>query len=502
MDLSDLALFHRKKLFFFATALIFCIIGFIWSAASPIGSSPDEDAHIGSIWCAHGFEEGLCSPSSDGNPNYALIPLKPNICYKFVPSDAANCGPHSGRENVRTNNVDYPQLFYKFNSLFVSSNPVNSIVLMRTINFLTYTTLTMFAIALLPRRLRLGFSLAWLSTLIPLGIFVAASINPSSWALTGLFTASIFTIALFSGENSHKVRSVSAVGLFIASMIALGSRPDSKLYLPVIIVLAAYSSTTNFSLSSLKVRLFSLIPVIVFGYLLFGSLLNSITSFPDQNRAADFSLLFYNIPRVFDLWFGIFGVGWGTGWLDTLIPGSIATLLAGMYFYFVFSALSDATKKSKQVFAAGLIFFVTLVLITLQLNHLIVGEELQPRYFLPFIAAITGIFLTSSSKLWALNRVQKLSILFLFTYAHSYSLYWNLKRYITGVDDRTWSLDRNMEWWFNDDWASIHIVHPSTFLAFGSILFLLGILAGVRWLTIEDSQASKLTSRSLEGEAK
>jgi hypothetical protein len=502
VGLNDLALLHRKKVFFFATALIFCIIGFIWSVASPIGSSPDEDAHIGSIWCAQGYEEGLCSPSSDGNPSYALIPLKPNICYKFVSSDAANCGAHSGWENVRTNNVNYPQLFYKFNSLFITSNPVNSIVLMRTINFLTYVTLTMFAIALLPRRLRIGFSLAWLLTLIPLGIFVAASINPSSWALTGLFTASIFTVALFSEENSFKVRSASAVGLFFASTIALGSRPDSRLYLPVIVALAIYWSSKKFSLTTLMSKLVFLALFTGFGYFLLNRLLSSITSFPNQDRTADLSLLFYNIPRVFDLWFGVFGVGWGTGWLDTLIPSSIATLLSGIYLYFVFSALSDATRKSKQVLVVGLIFFIALVLVTLQLNHLVVGEELQPRYFLPFIAAITGIYLASSSKLWALSRVQKLTILMLFTYAHAYSLYWNLKRYITGIDDQSWSLDRNMEWWFNDDWASIHIVHPSTFLSFGSILFLLGILAGVRWLTLEDSQASQLTSRSLEGGAK
>jgi hypothetical protein len=489
-------------LYFFATVVIFCCLGFVWSAASPIGSSPDEDTHIASIWCAQGYEKGVCSPPSDNIAGFASIPVKPNFCFRFIPSDAANCGSHVGWEEVRTNNVGYPQLFYKFNSLFVSENPVNSIVLMRAINFLTFISVIMLAIALLPKKLQEGFSLAWASTLLPLGIFVAASINPSSWALTGLFSASIFTVALFTRESSQKVRFAAAAGLIIATVIALGSRPDSKLYLPIIIVLAAYSSSSYFSLKSFRNRGVVLLLIAVYGYFVVTKLMSSITTFPDQSRPADLSLLFYNLPRVFDLWFGIFGVGWGTGWLDTVIPGSIATLLAGIYIYFVFSALSDATKKSKQVLVAGLIFFITLVLITLQLNHLIVGEELQPRYFLPFIAAITGIFLASSSKLWTLSRVQKLSILFLFTYAHSYSLYWNLKRYITGIDDRSWSLDRNMEWWFNDDWASIHIVNPSTFFAIGSILFLFGILAGVRWLTIEDSQASKLTSSSFEGGAK
>ena len=31
-----------------------------WGVSSPPGSSPDEDYHMGSIWCAGGIEAGVC----------------------------------------------------------------------------------------------------------------------------------------------------------------------------------------------------------------------------------------------------------------------------------------------------------------------------------------------------------------------------------------------------------------------------------------------------------
>ena len=43
-----------------------------WALSSPIGSSPDDDFHLPSIWCGQGFRDGLCE--EDVNPDLVQVP--------------------------------------------------------------------------------------------------------------------------------------------------------------------------------------------------------------------------------------------------------------------------------------------------------------------------------------------------------------------------------------------------------------------------------------------
>src|SRR5262249_39476838 len=61
-----------------------------WAVASPVGSSPDEDYHLVSVWCSHGERAGICeSPTADS----AVVPaaLLSASCFKFQPMQSAAC---------------------------------------------------------------------------------------------------------------------------------------------------------------------------------------------------------------------------------------------------------------------------------------------------------------------------------------------------------------------------------------------------------------------------
>ena len=55
-----------------------------WAYASTVGSSPDDNFHLPSIWCGLGLREGLCEES--GDPATRLVPsaLLDATCYAFA----------------------------------------------------------------------------------------------------------------------------------------------------------------------------------------------------------------------------------------------------------------------------------------------------------------------------------------------------------------------------------------------------------------------------------
>ena len=66
--------------------LLTCLAAFValagWSMASPPGSSPDDDYHLASIWCAQGIDGDRCA-AVEGEPDQRLLP--------YLASGAASC---------------------------------------------------------------------------------------------------------------------------------------------------------------------------------------------------------------------------------------------------------------------------------------------------------------------------------------------------------------------------------------------------------------------------
>ena len=110
-----------------------------WAYASTVGSSPDDDFHLASIWCGIGLREGLCEDS--GDPATRLVPaaLLDANCYAHRPEISGACwnpaaeGLGETRREFDTGPL-YPPLFYAVMSVFAGPDIQTSVLLMRIAN--------------------------------------------------------------------------------------------------------------------------------------------------------------------------------------------------------------------------------------------------------------------------------------------------------------------------------------------------------------------------------
>ena len=73
--------------------LAFLVTVMGWALTSPVGSSPDDDYHLSSIWCAQGVRAGVCE-EVPGDPMARAVPaavVQAADCYRFDPASIADC---------------------------------------------------------------------------------------------------------------------------------------------------------------------------------------------------------------------------------------------------------------------------------------------------------------------------------------------------------------------------------------------------------------------------
>src|SRR5690606_36541409 len=98
----------------------------------------------------------------------------------------------------------YPPLYYAVMSVFASADVLTSILVMRFVNVLLFLGLTTALYLLLPARRRPTLLWGWLISIVPLGAFLIASNNPSSWAVIGI--GSLFLALLGAVESTGRHR--------------------------------------------------------------------------------------------------------------------------------------------------------------------------------------------------------------------------------------------------------------------------------------------------------
>ena len=65
-----------RKILWAAVSVMSIIFAFSsWAVTSPIGSSPDDDYHLASIWCGQGFRDELCEENADGSASEVPISI-------------------------------------------------------------------------------------------------------------------------------------------------------------------------------------------------------------------------------------------------------------------------------------------------------------------------------------------------------------------------------------------------------------------------------------------
>lgn len=452
-------------------ALLLALIA--WGVASPPGASPDEDYHMGSIWCAGGLQEGVCEEGTDAD--HRELPgdlVKIASCFAFNAAQSADCPlpTEEMRPTIRGNWLDngYPPVFYAVMSTFVGTDLSTAVVAMRVFNAILYVSLLTTLFLLLPVRRRPVLVWGALISLVPLGMFLIPSVNPSSWAIlqaTGLWLA---VWGYFERSGWRKV--ALAVLAVVLMLMGSGARSDSAVYgaLAVLIAVAlAFRRNRRFALESILAA--GLIALAIAMFFTAGQ--SGIVTGSEESDTSTLGLLVANLQLLPQLWVGAFGL-WGLGWLDTNMPGLVWITTSVIFGALVFWGLrfGDWRKWLATAAVAGAVVAVPLYILVRQ--GILVGTGVQPRYIYPLLIMLGAVALVRvAGPGLGLNRLQLVIVGAGLSVANSLALHINLRRYITGTDHPGMNLDRDIEWWWNS------AVSPMTVWILGSLAFAVALIA-------------------------
>ena len=219
-----------KKLPGLVPPFFLLILGICWTLASPIGSAPDEDFHLTTIWCLKG-ENNLCNFGIDNSRKVPALWSSWPPCYVSWPNSdkSAECltNLELPLQLVATNRYsrpgEDPVLFYQVMNSFAGDNPINSVNFMRFFNVLISSFSFFLAIYVAPFIVKRAIILSWGLVLIPIGIFNIASTNPSSWTITGIGTLWAFLLSLilsspFESKCFSLIFSTKFFNFFLSSL--------------------------------------------------------------------------------------------------------------------------------------------------------------------------------------------------------------------------------------------------------------------------------------------
>lgn len=473
-----------------------------WAFASPIGAGPDDDFHLVSIWCANGGSE-LCRPGSDETSRMVSSAFRDMVCYVQSDETSAACqGDLSADdgayfETSRGNfSGEYPPLYYATMHLFAGSDLQVSALAMRLVNAALFVALTTALAFLFPIRRR-TLLWAWLVTLVPLGMFLIPSNNPSGWATVGVGTAFLALLGWFEAEGRR--RWVLGGLYLVGILMAAGSRGDAAVYAAgatITAVIVAGRWDRQNALRWILPVVGLAIVVLLFltasqGGVATNGFVGGGTSLAtpggegavgeERPQLAGFALAAYNVLMLPLLWTGVWGT-WALGWLDTQLPAIVPWAAVAAFIVVAFAGLGIMTWR-KAVAAAGVFLVLTgLPVFVLTVGGDAVGDQLQPRYLLPLIVLFAFVLLieTPGARL-RFTRIQTFTVLGALALANLVALHINIRRYITGADAQGPNLDAGSEWW----WESFP-VGPSGLWIIGALAY--AALLALLWRELRNPQ--------------
>ncbi|TFC19201.1 DUF2142 domain-containing protein [Cryobacterium algoritolerans] len=462
-----------------------------WALASPIGASPDEDYHLASIWCGGGIKEGLCEAGKSAESRRVpAILLDSSRCFAFKPEQSASCPQQPSNVLVNTvrGNFDggYPPLFYATMSVFASDNVSASIVMMRVFNAFLFVSVTTALFLLLPRSRRGPLLWGAAVTLVPLGMFLIPSVNPSSWSVISAVTLWISLVAFFR-EGDGQRKTAFGVIAFLMTLVGAGSRGDSAVYSVLAMVVALVLTFTR----SRRYAVHALLPVAlaaicVFFFFIAGqsSVVNP-DAFSGASEGSLSTLIQTNLAMLPQLWAGALGYA-GLGWLDTGLPGIVWVSVLVVFAAFLFWGLQKL--EPRKAVALSIVFTSVVVVPMYILVHdkVLVGAGVQPRYIYPLIIMLAGIALIQLQRDdLLLSRAQLGISAVMLTIANADALHVNIRRYVTGTDVVGANLSTAVEWWWNIP------VSPTWVWLLGSAAFGAALLGAVAYSTSQRNDRVK-----------
>ena len=373
-----------------------------WVVSAPVGSSPDEDFHVGSMWCPPPVDETGCQISTKDGEKAVMVPqslAKEYVtCYAFDHDNSAQCALNASDEELaptlRWDDGNYPWGYYQFAHLFVQHSTNRAVLALRAFNALLAIGLLGAIIALADSGLRRAISVALTVAWLPMGFYFIAGMNPSSWAMTGTFA---FASALLASTRSEGRRRVGLIACALAgAVLACTSRGDSAFFLFVITVALAFAVPLSRRIvpeaclacvaSALGICVMSRTNVAA----------SHLASGSDISGESWWRIVYLNVSALPDYLRGFVGYLFGPGWNDVSYQGTVssgASLVVVALLAWSLRSLSWRRVLSALV-VAGAITGVPVVIGVR--GHFSNVEVYQPRYMLPLFAVFLLMLLAPS----------------------------------------------------------------------------------------------------------
>jgi hypothetical protein len=495
----------KSKVF---TAIVFTLLGVTWAIISPIGSAPDDDYHLASIWCVDDEAKNCSRSDIEGAILAPRILVSWPPCYVKWPESksSAKCIdelelPNQLIATFRHNgNGTYPELFYKTMNIFAGDNFYNSIISMRLFNLLLAATIFFLALISVTNNLVRVVLGAWGLVLVPQGIFLVASTNPSSWAITSVSFFWIFCQTLYDEwKEKRRTTMLPLIGAFVCLVMAIGSRKDTLFYIMVSIILIFILNLKFHSFFKLSYAnrffIFIIATLGVFTLLVIGNFLTEARlnlEFPknsiENNTPNSFLDLMLSLPAGILSLFGgqepkldqfrgnlDSAFTYGLSWQDFGLPSFSSIILFTVFIIIIFlnKAYNDTNKILSLLFLFG-IYISVIVWTKGSYGKSIEGFnsiQFQPRYFIPLLLIFTGVALYNRTKfVQKLNPFTLHAISLLLSIAISVAWLAVFSRYTNGVLVPFSNLGSTPEWW------------PPIYFFNKSHLFLMNFIFSYLWI--------------------
>lgn len=468
-----------------------------WSFASAPGSSPDDDFHLASIWCGLGEQAGRCEAST--NPEWRQMPAKvlAATCHAYRSEIDASCMFAGDLERMQDNSRGnwiglYPPAYYTFAALFVGPEVGATVITIRIFNSALFLAVIALLLTIGPPMLRRFAVVAPLVTTIPLGAFIIASINPSSWAITSAVAVSggLILLPRVTGWRQWAAAGLAIFGAFIGS----GARSDSAITTGVAVVVALILGvgrdrrTTWLLVSSGAVAI-----AIGAAYLLSAGQSNAavtgLSGTPPTSAGASFALLaslFFKIPALLAGVFGSPPVG-SLGWFDVSLVAWVWVAAGSVFVIVIWLALRSVSRRRMIAIAFAAIALYGYALALQVQSQKPVGDTIQPRYVLPLLIVLAIAALADVHAMRGLSRIAPLQLwvpLAALAIANAMALYSTMHRYVNGDGTSGYLLDVDVGWW----WTLPPAISPTLAWllaagAYAALLAFLAVSAGVRKVT-------------------
>jgi len=442
-----------------------------WGLSSPPGATPDEDFHTISILCANGDNDfcEILERNSDGNPVKVLVPLRAaNICfYTSFPAEDGSCIAGQRGLKIETDRISYDHVtgfYYTVMNRFLGSDYETSIRDMRIFNAFLFSALLFLALLAGVQRVRRGVVLLVLTALVPLATFIVPSINPSSWAITGVVFSWVFLytiIRLMKLPTNWWQIALASVGLVFSFILALGARKDAAIYLGVAVIATLILVWPTIS-ARLKVilvalmgfvgaigyfiagdRITGLSPVITKSFFNPGILVESLVELPSviAGTIGSSAPIFRNINFFY----------YGLGWHEVQMPASVILITLATLGGLVFTFLPGVRKR--QLAAVG---FVVVLMVAAQMYPVAqlvwkYDPIATPRYMAPlFLTAVVIFFSVVKVSRKFPTRGQAIWLFLAMPLASAIALLTTIRRYTNGQGETWFKLFFEPNWWWED----------------------------------------------------